>query len=852
MTAISTWAKPLNGHGLIQTLGMGEKERDQMLHRQFQVRPSKLSNSLISALICLLLIGSCLTLATAPCVNAATNWTLTTSISGSQSSDYGTVSVSGTETIHLTESNGQVSGTGDIELTMSGMGMTMYSTGTETLTGTVSADRTAHLTITRAFAQATMNVGGQSMSVPASEMDVPLDTPYDIKLQDGFTQNYDIPDFGLVTLTVRSGGDSGQHKVTFTQTGVPSGTAWWVKLNGVNKTSTAGSMTFDINDGSYAYQAGIACPASPDDFPLELSQIRTTSSGAIPTDQATVADSVFIDGVATKPDDVNWYRFLYSSGPVNVNGQDVTVDLSADKALVSETDTITLHYLGPNGADFTRGAAASYETSFFASIGPETFDILYPALLVNHTGNWQVTASAEIRLSTLDYDQTFTVESNTLHFYVDFAGPTTTLTISVNGVNNALSMYTSTNGATASDPTYAQSGDGYDVSFQLTGPTGNSSTITIVIPKTAVPSGFVPQTKINGVTVEQQYTEDSNYYYVSFEAHFSTDQVTIHFSPQTTQSTPTPTPTAATSTTSSPTPSTSGLTTSQQIRQDVLASGVKDKSLDDAKTDTGIFNDQNGGVDIYQPTLYTARYYARALSYYLLVEKGWDSYEMYVFDSPTHLVGVAVAVYYSQNGNSYVSVFDPLTYDNVFDTYDGNGDNTLTNYKMSDKVGIGRNLWITFGSGYSFDSLGKDGNYLVVSGDSFMQSTVEQNEQNGASSGGLDSVLLYGVVIAVVVVVFFAVLIVSMQRRKKSPPTYTASNVPTPPQPPQPQQTAPPPPPPVAAPQPPPEPKQPPPPQNPSTTAQLRFCPHCGRDTSVYPSSKFCPFCGKPLQPTNP
>jgi hypothetical protein len=316
-----------------------------------------------------------------------------------------------------------------------------------------------------------------------------------------------------------------------------------------------------------AYQAGIDCP-HPEDFPLELSQIRTTSSGVVPTDQATIADIVFVDGLATKPDDIGWYEFTTtSSGPVNVNGQDVTIQLSADEALVSEDDTITLHYSGGNGAVFTRTAEAFYEKPYLASLGPETFDTLFPALLINHTGNWEVTATAEIKLSTLHNEQALKTESNTLRFYVDFAGPTTTFTVSVNGVNNALSLYTSTNGATASDPTYAQSGDGYDVSFQLTGPTGNSSTITIVIPKTAVPSGFVPQTKINGVTVEQQYTEDSNYYYISFEAHFSTDQVIIHFSPQTTQSTPTPTPTSTTSTTSSPTPPTSGLTTSQQIHK---------------------------------------------------------------------------------------------------------------------------------------------------------------------------------------------------------------------------------------------------------------------------------------------
>jgi hypothetical protein len=739
------------------------------------------------------------------------------------------MTISGTETIRLTESNGQLSGTGNIELTMSGMGSDMYATGTETLTGTVSADRTAHLTITRAFAQATVNVGGQSITVPASEVDVPLDTPYEIKLQDGFTQTYSIQDFGLVTLTVRSGGDSGQHKVTFTQTGVPAGTVWWVKASGTNKTTTSSSITFDLNDGTYAYQAGIACPASPEDFPIQLTQIRTTSSGAAPTTQATIDDIIFVDGIATKPDSIGWYRFTHNSGTVAVSGQDSTVQLSASEANVVEEDTIKLQYSCPNGPDFVLGAAASYEGSFYASLGASTFGELFPAMLINHTGNWHVKAVAEVTLSTLDDEVTFTTESNTLDFYVDFAGPTTTLTVSVNGVDNALSFYTTTNGATASDPAYAKSGDGYDVSFQLTGPTGNSSTITMVIPKTAVPAGFVPQTKINGVLVEQQYTEDSTYYYVSFEAHFSTDQVVIHFSPQT-QGTPTPTALASTSP--------SAESTYDQILAYIEASGIKDKSLADVKAQTWIFNNQYDGVDIYQPDQYPARYYARALDIYLL-DTDWYSYEMYVFDSNTHLVGVAIAVTYSDQNRNYIAVFDPLTYNDVFSTYDGNGDNSLTYYKISDKVEIGKNLWINFATGYNYDNLDKDGTYLIVLDNSLLQSGGEPTEAPTKNQSNTDNTMLYIGIIAVALVVGAVGGIVSLKRKKK-PQQYPVA--------------------PTSAYQPPPSTAYPPPPQPPAadrfqgsnsygnSIPVRKFCPNCGNALSAGNSSKFCPYCGKTLE----
>jgi hypothetical protein len=41
--------------------------------------------------------------------------------------------------------------------------------------------------------------------------------------------------------------------VTFSETGLPSGSTWWVNLNGQNITSSSSTITFDVSDGTYSY-----------------------------------------------------------------------------------------------------------------------------------------------------------------------------------------------------------------------------------------------------------------------------------------------------------------------------------------------------------------------------------------------------------------------------------------------------------------------------------------------------------------------------------------------------------------------------------------------------------------------
>jgi hypothetical protein len=144
-------------------------------HRLFHVNFSKFNKSLIMGLVYLLLVGSCLTLATAPSVNAATNWTITTTVNGHSSASGATATVTGTETIHLTESNGQLSGTGQFDFTIttsaSGVGTsTVYATGTMPLRHSVY-DGTAHLRLPNNYSGT--ELCGQTVTVPVSSEDLP-------------------------------------------------------------------------------------------------------------------------------------------------------------------------------------------------------------------------------------------------------------------------------------------------------------------------------------------------------------------------------------------------------------------------------------------------------------------------------------------------------------------------------------------------------------------------------------------------------------------------------------------------------------------------------------------------------
>jgi hypothetical protein len=95
------------------------------------------------------------------------------------------------------------------------------------------------------------------------------------------------------------------------------------------------------------------------------------------------------------------------------------------------------------------------------------------------------------------------------------------------------------------------------VALNVTGPSGTTGTGTLALPKESIPYGTIPQVYIDGVLAENQtYTENADYYYVTFTTHFSEHVISIVFAspsqPMPT-ATPTPIPTATPTPTVTPT-----------------------------------------------------------------------------------------------------------------------------------------------------------------------------------------------------------------------------------------------------------------------------------------------------------
>jgi hypothetical protein len=68
------------------------------------------------------------------------------------------------------------------------------------------------------------------------------------------------------------------------------------------------------------------------------------------------------------------------------------------------------------------------------------------------------------------------------------------------------------------------------VAFTVTGESGGSGSLTLTIPKQAIPYGTLPVVYIDGEQAQDQsYTEDGQNYYVTCTTHFSTHDIAIVF-----------------------------------------------------------------------------------------------------------------------------------------------------------------------------------------------------------------------------------------------------------------------------------------------------------------------------------
>jgi transglutaminase-like putative cysteine protease len=185
----------------------------------------------------------------------------------------------------------------------------------------------------------------------------------------------------------------------------------------------------------------------------------------------------------------------------------------------------------------------------------------------------------------------------------------------------------------------------------------------------------------------------------------------------TSSSSPSESPTPSSAVSPTPWPS----STRDRIFYDVQESGIAAMSLDAVKTMMGINNNENLGTLIFSPNVCTDRYYAQALSA-TLGSKGYESKEVYALSGP-NTMNALVAVFYLQNQESRMVLINPRSGADSFSTFDDNGDGQLTYYNSGKTTGLTQSMWVYYGVTssnsmyFSYDSLTKDGKYLIVIGD---------------------------------------------------------------------------------------------------------------------------------------
>lgn len=79
--------------------------------------------------------------------------------------------------------------------------------------------------------------------------------------------------------------DQQYYPVTFSESGLPSGTTWWVTMDGLNLSSSSTNIVFILPDGTYAYQVM--------DTTSNGIQYQTTSSGSVTVSGYSMVQYIF-------------------------------------------------------------------------------------------------------------------------------------------------------------------------------------------------------------------------------------------------------------------------------------------------------------------------------------------------------------------------------------------------------------------------------------------------------------------------------------------------------------------------------------------------------------------------------
>ncbi len=280
------------------------------------------------------------------------------------------------------------------------------------------------------------------------------------------------------------------NPVTFSETGLPSGTSWSVTLNGVLQSSTTDTLTFPEPNGSYSY--GIA------DVP-GWHQTTLPYSGTVTVDGASVSEPILVFTQVTYP--VTFPETGLPSGTswsVTLNGvlQSSTTDTltfpepngsySYGIVDVPGWHQTTLPY---SGSLTVNGTSVSEPTLVFTQV---TYPVTFTESGLAAGTSWQVNISGGAAhgstTATISFAEPNGSYALTLWTAANYTATFSPFTLTINGTANGASVvFVRTYGVTFDRPAGTPTGASWTVYLNGTSP-------SVIPPGTALDSGGIERT----------------------------------------------------------------------------------------------------------------------------------------------------------------------------------------------------------------------------------------------------------------------------------------------------------------------------------------------------------------------
>jgi hypothetical protein len=188
------------------------------------------------------------------------------------------------------------------------------------------------------------------------------------------------------------------YAVTFTETGLPTGTNWSVTLNGVLNTSTTSTIGFTVGNGTYAYSVGTVAHYS-----------ALPASGSLTVNGAAVSRAItFTAGLPTTyaitftesglPSATNWSVTL--NGVRNTSTTSTIGFAPVNGTYNYEVGAVTGYTMTPSVGTVTVHGAPIHQTITFRAGVVETFAVTFAETGLPSGTSWTMTLNGQPGVST--------------------------------------------------------------------------------------------------------------------------------------------------------------------------------------------------------------------------------------------------------------------------------------------------------------------------------------------------------------------------------------------------------------------------------------------------------------------